>query len=75
MYSLYLKCVKGKGMNCNETSIKEGDLFQHMVVKIKNVITKGRDKTEMRSRLEIFFLLRAGSPHICLLLFFRHSQV
>ena len=51
MYSLYLKCVKGKGINCNETSIKEVDIFQHMVVKIKNVITKGRNKTEMCSSL------------------------
>ena len=48
---LYLKYVKGKGIDYNETSIKEVDLFQHMVVKIKNFITKGRNKPERCSNL------------------------
>ena len=51
MYSVYLTCMKGKGINYNETSIKEEDLFQHMVVKIKNFITKGRNKIETCSKL------------------------
>ena len=51
MYSLYLKYEKGKGIDYNETSIKEVHLFQHMVVKIKNFIIKGRNKPERCSNL------------------------
>lgn len=35
------------GVNYNDTSIKEEDMFQHMGVKIKNFIAGGRNKIEM----------------------------
>lgn len=53
----FISRVARKGMNYNETSIKEY-LFQHMVVKVKNIITRGRSKIEMYFALWISFLLR-----------------
>lgn len=62
--------VARKGMNYNETSIKEY-LFQHMAVKVKNITTRGRSKIEMYFALWIYFLLRElGGVFPCLLRFF-----
>lgn len=49
-----------KGISDNETAVKEEGLFQHMVVKVKNSITRGRNKIEMCSTRWLSFLLRVA---------------